>query len=249
MALVPGQPRPEIWIYGNSGHGGDKEQYRDLAPWSAPELAPITVVVPTIPPRIHQLNRLLKSVEVQELMPERVIIQVDHTGEGAPNTRNKALQKVPASSEVVTFMDDDDYMGRRHVRLNYAAMLDAQADYVYPHWNMAGLTVDPFPKWWKHTPWSDARPHQTTIVTFVRRELAQAVGFRPVEPGKWPPATEEGHIFGEDYQFTLECLAKGAKIHHVQESTWYWVVTGHSTSGRPTWLEPEEKPPERFWAS
>lgn len=246
--IKPGEPRPELWIYGNSGHGGDKEQLRDLVPWSAPELAPVTVVIPTIPPRIHLLNRALKSIERQDLMPARVIVQVDHTGEGAAVTRNKGLQKVPADSEAVAFLDDDDYFGRWHIRLHWAAMLDQQADYVYAHWEMAGLTFDPFPSWWRTTPWSDKRPHQTTIVTMVRRELAQKVGFRPVEKDKWPPATEEGHVFGEDYQFTLECLAAGAKIYHIlNEKTWFWVATGNSTQGRPeNWLRSEEQEP-RFW--
>lgn len=246
--IIPGQPRPEIWIYGVSGHGLDKEQYRDLAPWSAPELAPITVVIPSIPPRIHQLNRALKSIQFQTLMPARIIVQVDHLGQGAPTTRNVGLQKVPADSEAVAFLDDDDYFGKDHIRKLWMAMLDNQADYVYPHWNMAGPTVDPFPAWWLKTPWDDRKPHQTTIVTLVRREMAQAVGFRDVEQGKWPPATEEGHIFGEDYQFTLECLQEhGAHIHHVPERTWFWVVTGGSTSGRPeNWLMTEEDEP-RFW--
>lgn len=246
--LVPGQPRPEIWIYGVSGHGLDKKQFQDLAPWSAPVLAPITVVIPTIPPRLHQLNRALKSIQFQTLMPHRIIIQVDHLGQGAPATRNLGLQKVPADTEAVAFLDDDDFFGKYHISLLWAAMLDQQADYVYPHWYMAGLTKDPFPAWWRTTPWSDKKPHQTTIVTLVRRELAQQVGFRSPDVDKWMTSTEEGHIFGEDYQFTLECLYEhGARIYHVPERTWYWVVTGGSTSGRPeNWRVMEEDEP-RFW--
>jgi hypothetical protein len=246
--IRPGEPRPELWIYGNSGGGGDKKQHLDLLPWSAPELAPITVVIPTIPPRVHQLNRALKSIQIQDLQPRRVIVQVDHQGEGAPITRNKALQKVPADSKAVAFLDDDDYFLKWHLRLHWAAMLDQQADYVYAHWQMAGLTEDPFPSWWRTTPWSDDRPHQTTITTVVRRELAQEVGFRPVEPGKWPMATEEGHIFGEDYQFTRECMEAGAKIYHIlNEKTWMWVVTGNSTSGRGDKWKVPENANARFW--
>jgi glycosyltransferase involved in cell wall biosynthesis len=246
--IKPGDPRPEIWIYGNSGHGGDKRQFQDLAPWSAPELAPVTVIIPTIAPRIHLLNRALKSVQVQDLMPQRIIVQVDHQGEGAAITRNKALQKVPEDSKAVMFLDDDDYFLRWHTRLHWAAMLDQQADYVYAHWMMGGLTFDPFPSWWRTTPWSNDRPHQTTIVTMVKRELAQKVGFRPVEPGKWPAATEEGHTFGEDYQFTLECLAEGAKVYHIlNERTWVWVATGNSTQGLARNWKVEENDEPRFW--
>lgn len=248
MIIKPGDPRPEIWIYGNSGHGGDKEQKKMLAPWSAPELAPVTVCIPTIPPRIHLLNRALKSIQVQDLMPHRIIVQVDHQGEGAAITRNKALQKVPEDSVAVEFLDDDDYFLKWHTRLHYAAMLDQQADYVYAHWQMGGLTFDPFPAWWRTTPWNDNKPHQTTIVTMVRRELAREVGFRPVEAGKWPPATEEGHTFGEDYQFTLECLEKGTKIYHIlNERTWTWVATGNSTQGQARNWKMNESDEPRFW--
>lgn len=248
MVIKPGDPRPEIWIYGNSGHGGDKQQFADYAPWSAPELAPVTVIIPTISPRIHLLNRALKSVQIQDLMPHRIIVQVDHQGEGAAITRNKALQKVPEDSKAVEFLDDDDYFLRWHTRLHWAAMLDQQADYVYAHWQMGGLTFDPFPAWWRTTPWSNDRPHQTTIVTMVRRELAREVGFRPVEVGKWPPATEEGHTFGEDYQFTLECLEKGAKIYHIlNERTWTWVATGNSTQGLAKNWKVDLSVDPRFW--
>jgi glycosyltransferase involved in cell wall biosynthesis len=72
-------------------------------------------------------------------------------------------------------------------------------------------------------------PHQTTITVLVRTELAQSVGFRP------PPSHQSvlGQAYGEDYAFTLGCVAAGARIVHLPERTWEWHHTGENTSGRP----------------
>lgn len=221
---------PVLEIHRVSDHGVDKLIHEGPLPWTAEALAPITVCIPSIPVRVHQLNRALMSVRRQELQPERVIVQVDGIGEGAPKARDRALQK--ARSDVVAFLDDDDYFGPLHLAKSYTAMRTQHADYVYPWFFIAGPSWDPFMKcdWWMK-PWNDKKPHQTTITTLVRRELAQEVGFREVEDKTL--LTDEGYTYGEDYQFTLECLAKGAVIHHVQERTWFWVVTGWNTSGRP----------------
>lgn len=230
---------PTISIYSTSPHGGEVLRHTMPAPWKDRHLAPITVVIAHIPPRIHSLNRALKSIQNQVLQPERIIIQADEQGEGAATTRNKALQKVPSSSEWVAFLDDDDYFGPEHLSTCLAAAEIQRCDYVYPWFTIAGPSIDPFQHLdWYMKPWDDQRPHQTTIVTMVRRELAQAVGFREVvgllgpDGNAVPKVTEEGYTFGEDYQFTLECLARGAKIVHAPIRTWYWVVTGHNTSGK-----------------
>lgn len=235
---------PTIAIFSTSPHGGQILRHTQPAPWADEALAPITVVITHIPPRIHSLNRALKSIERQTLQPERIIIQVDENGEGAAHTRNKGLQKVPTSSEWVAFLDDDDYFGKDHLHRCWTMAQAERADYVYPWFTIAGPSVDPFQHLdWYMKPWNNERPHQTTIVTMVRRELAQSVGFRPVvgilgpDGNEVPRSTEEGYTFGEDYQFTLECLAKGAKIVHIPLRTWYWVVTGHNTSGKPeNWM-------------
>lgn len=224
---------PVLTIYRTSEHGVDKQNFSGPAPWEAKNQAPIAVVIPAIPPRVHQLNRALKSIQIQTLQPAQIIVQVDGAGEGAAKNRNRALQKAPTNCEAVAFLDDDDYFGKNHLKVCWDAMQGQHADYVYSWFTIAGPSYDPFAHLdWYMKPWNDKRPHQTTIVTLVRRELAQEVGFREVEDAEHK-ATEEGYIFGEDYQFTLECLAKGAKIHHVPLRTWYWVVTGWNTSGWP----------------
>jgi hypothetical protein len=221
---------PVLEIHRVSDHGVDKATHEAPLPWEAEELAPVAVCIPSIPVRVHQLNRALMSIKRQVLQPERVIVQVDGVGEGAPKTRDRALQK--AQSKLVSFLDDDDYFGPLHLAECYDAMKTQRADYVYPWFHIAGPSWDPFAaETWHLKPWNDKKPHQTTITTLVRRELAQEVGFREVEDKT--KLTDEGYTYGEDFQFTLECLAKGAKIYHVQKRTWFWVITGWNTSGRP----------------
>lgn len=224
--------KPILEIHRTSDHGVEKQTHMGYTPWEAEDPASVAVVIATIPPRLHQLNRALKSIEKQSLQPERILVQVDAIGEGAAATRDKALRKVPVSCEAVAFLDDDDYFGKQHLARCWDTLQTQRADYVYPWFTIAGPSYDPFEKLdWYFKPWNDKRPHQTTIVTMVRRELAQAVGFHEVEDKT--KLTEEGYTYGEDFQFTLECLAKGAKIHFIPERTWFWVVTGWNSSGRP----------------
>ena len=61
----------------------------------------------------------------------------------------------------------------------------------------------------------------------VRTDLAQAVGFLNKDGPESP-------VSGEDWLFTLGCMARGAQIHHVAERTWAWRHHGLNTSGLPT---------------
>lgn len=222
---------PTIEIYGTAPQGREELRHRGPLPWKVPEdrVLPVAWVTASIPPRIHLLNRMLKSIERQTLQPALVIVQMDNQHEGAAITRTKALDKVPEEIQRVTFMDDDDYAADDHLESLWVAAEKTGADYVYSWFTIAGCSVDPFPYFFKR-PWDNRHPHQTTIVTMVDRALAQRVGFHlPVEE----KTTEQGHRHGEDYEFTLGCMAEGAKIYHLPKRTWYWVVTGHNTSGRP----------------
>jgi hypothetical protein len=128
-------------------------------------------------------------------------------------------------------------MGKDHLMSCYEAIQAKGADYVYPWFTIAGPSQDPFAKdGFFGRAWSNDDPHQTTIVTMVRTELAQRIGFREPPEGMISP---EGYRYGEDYQFTLECMQAGARIYHYPFRTWYWVVTGANTSGRPEgWNNP-----------
>jgi hypothetical protein len=191
----------------------------------------ITVVIPTIPPRAAMLQRALASVSAQTRSAAAISVAVDVRRDGAARTRQRALDAVRTGW--TAFLDDDDELLPEHLEHLLACALAQQADYVYSWFKVVtpgGIVLerDPvFPETHYTEPWDDAHPRQTTVTTLVRTELAQDVGF-------WKPyddAEVDGQRAGEDWDFTLGCLKRGAKIHHLVEKTWLWHHHGHNTSG------------------
>lgn len=191
----------------------------------------IGAVIPAHPSRIASgmVARAVGSVWAQTLPVTELHVPVDRRGEGAWATRNRGLQAVRAPW--VAFLDSDDEWQAHHLA-TLAASAEQGADYVYSYYQVrdaAGndLPVDPLGHFGEI--FDPADPIQTTITTLVRTELAQAVGFHP------PPmdSTVGGQRYGEDYQFTLGCVAAGARIVHVPERTWWWYHHGRNSSGMP----------------
>lgn len=190
----------------------------------------ITVVIPSIPPRVELLNRALASVENQKLRPDRVVVEVDVDRSGAAVTRQRGLERV--ETPWVAFLDDDDEFLPEHLEACFVFALENDADYVYPWYTVItrqGKTGhDPMPAFFGK-PWDNDQPHQTTITTLVRTELAQSVGFQD-SPGLDPNGGKV-IVGGEDYRFTLGCMFAGAKIMHLPQRTWLWHHHGKNTSG------------------
>lgn len=189
----------------------------------------VTVVTPTIPIREVMLKRAVASVDAQQgTHRTELVVEYDHEHTGAAATRQRGLEKV--TTEWVAFLDDDDEFKPGHLEaLLYAA--DAhQADYVYSWYEIVGGR-DPMPQFFG-LPWDNSQPHQTTITTLVRTELAQQVGFQhaPMEDPNGGGIT----VGGEDYRFTLGCLEAGAVIYHLPVRTWKWYHHGKNTSGLPS---------------
>lgn len=193
----------------------------------------ITVAIPAHPARLANgmLHRALGSVSAQKLPPAAVSVAVDLEGEGAPATRQRALDAV--RTPWTAFLDSDDQLRPMHLRAlaKYATMTGA--DYVYSWYdivNGAGQVIPPeydvLPHFGK--PFDPDNPTQTTITVLVRTDLAKAVGFRRPPEG----ATINGERYGEDFQFTAECVKAGAKIVHLPARTWYWYHHGANTSGQ-----------------
>ena len=128
-----------------------------------------------------------------------------------------------AQTPWVAFLDDDDAFKPEHLERLLWCAADTDSDYVFSYFDTTFCT-DPLGHFGK--PFDPAAPHHTTITVLVRRELAQSVGFRTDHPDGWTLAQE-------DWRFTLDCVAAGAKITHLPERTWYWFHHGHNTSGRP----------------
>lgn len=188
----------------------------------------ITVAIPTIPPRSHLLQRAVASVLLQTHPAAGLAIAIDSAKQGAGATRQRALEMV--DTQWVAFLDDDDEFMPTHLDTLHNAAVAHQADYVYSWFETSPPGCDPFPIGHYLEPWRDEIPRQTTVTTLVRTELAREVGFAAfTENGE----LVDGQRWGEDWSFTLGCLEKGAKIHHVVAKTWYWHHDSGNTSGRP----------------
>jgi hypothetical protein len=192
----------------------------------------IGVVIPTHPARVDNgmTARAVQSVLAQTLRPAELHIPIDLRGEGAWGTRDRGLQAVRAPW--VAFLDSDDEFMPHHLETLARCAEESDADYVYSYYqvrNSYGHDIDCDPLGHFGKVFDPADPIQTTIVTLVRTELAQKVGFHEPSAGEMI----HGQRGGEDWFFTLDCVRLGAKIVHVPERTWWWVHHGYNTSGLP----------------
>lgn len=192
----------------------------------------ITVVIPTIPTREAMLQRAVESIRSQVLVPGALSIRMDLAREGAAINRGLALSH--SSTPWTAFLDDDDAMMPWHLEGLAETAEATGADYVYSYYVVVdadGSPLDSDPLGHFGKTFDPASPHQTTIVTLVRTELAKEAGFA------WPAATpdtpEAGLSGGEDWIFTLRCIELGAKIVHRPDRSWLWYHHGANTSGQP----------------
>jgi glycosyltransferase involved in cell wall biosynthesis len=193
----------------------------------------ITVAIPSIPIRKACLAQAYASAAMNTLLPDSYAIAIDNERKGAPDTRQRALDMV--TTPLVAFLDDDDEFMEDHLEKLYDCMVQNNADYVYSWFVMRG-GKDPFPRERLYEDFDPANPVETTITTLVKTELAKSVGFKAIP--------ERLYNTGEDFNFTLGCIAAGAKIVHLKgERTWYYNVHGLNTSGKPeNWAPKEEMP-------
>lgn len=187
----------------------------------------ITVVVPFHTQRETNgyLRRALTSIETQTLEGVQVIAVRDEERQGAPATRHAGLML--ADTPWVAFLDSDDEMDPIHLEHLLECADKTGADYVYPWYRVKG-GGDPLAKFFGK-PWNNSQPHETTVTTLVRTELAQSVGFLSSNDMASPDSKNSR----EDWFFTLGCMRAGAKIVHHPERTWTWHHHGANTSGLP----------------
>lgn len=194
----------------------------------------ITVVIPAHPHRVRNgmLDRAVASVEAQLLPAARIVTVVDEAGDGAARTRQRGLEQV--DTEWVGFLDSDDWMYPEHLKVLAAGVRVHRADYLFTYYMVHRRDGTPWPEndplGHFGKPWNPAAPHQTTITTLVRTDIAQTVGFSDPPEG----STVGGHRGGEDWHFTIGCRDAGARIVHIPRRTWAWVHHGLNSSGLPT---------------
>lgn len=188
----------------------------------------VTVVVPFHPARERNgmLERAAASVRAQTV-PVELLLARDVYAKGAALTRQCGLAMV--ETEWTAFLDSDDEMDPDHIEQLLACAQETGADYVYPWFRVVGGS-DPFPMFFGR-PWDDAAPHQTTITILVRTGLARRVGFTAVSDDA--QTAPDGNRGGEDWHFTLGCVAAGARIVHLPRVSWTWHHHTRNTSGLP----------------
>lgn len=182
----------------------------------------VTVCIPSIPPRMRMLNVAINSVLRQTMPPAALSLAIDNEHDGAAVTRTRAV--MGANTPWVAMLDDDDEFLSNHLAILTDAADRTGADFVFSWFHVIGGN-DPFPQHFGKT-WDPENPTHTTVTTMVRTELAQSVGYVS------PPDGDGAGGSGEDWNFTLGCLAAGAKIVHVPVRSWRWNHHGKNTSGR-----------------
>ena len=198
-------------------------------------LPKIDVIIPTIPGRTGPgglLERAIQSASTQTLrFNGQSHVALDSERQGAAATRTRALM-MSKDADWVAFLDDDDMMMPNHLRVLYDHAMETGADYVFSYYMVRDPlgrdmpNIDPLGH--LHRKFDPTNPHHTTITTMVRRELAQQIGFRRDE-------TMTTHS-GEDWLFTLDCLAAGANISNPPGiRTWWWTHHAGNTSGLARW--------------
>lgn len=183
----------------------------------------ITVLVPTIRPRVDSVARALLSVRAQTLPPVSVLVEEDRGRLGAAAVRNRMLRRV--ATEWVAFLDDDDELLPDHLKLcaRYATL--SSVDVVYPGYECVG-GEDPVNCF--GIPFDASllkRRNFIPVTVLARTELVRAAG------GFQPRPDEHGDPC-EDWGLWLSMLDSGAKFGHLPVRTWRWHL-GDTTKGRP----------------
>lgn len=193
----------------------------------------ITVAIPAHPARVvnGMLDRAVASVKAQLLPAADISIAIDEDGDGAAITRQRALNAV--KTEWTAFLDSDDWFYPEHLRVLAAGARIFRADYLFSYYMVHFPDGKPWPA---NDPlghfgkqFDPRAPHQTTITTLVRTDLAKQVGFFDPPEG----SVVGGHRGGEDWHFTVGCAEAGARFYHVARRTWAWCHHGANSSGIP----------------
>lgn len=185
----------------------------------------VTAIIAAHPARARGglLLRALNSVLTQTYLPAAVSVAVDLDRDGAPPTRQRALEAV--QTEWTAVLDSDDVWMPKHLEKVLAHALMTGADLVYSGHETIPAGHSPLPYTHFQKPWNPEDPIETTVTVLVRTAIAKQVGYHALDRGQVNT--------GEDFNFILGCRDLGAMISCLQEKTWFYDIRGQNTSGLP----------------
>lgn len=192
----------------------------------------MSVVIPTIPPRLEDLIQCLGSVNAQERRADAVIVSTDLTHAGSAHTRNRGLNQV--ETEWTAFVDDDDVLLPGHLRHLEAGAVESGADVIYTGCfviDQNAQQIPPREEWGRFgLPFDGDLLRERSwlpVTSMVRTGLAQEVGGFEF--------LQDPHSGGayDDWGFYLRMLDAGATFHHVPIRTWLWRHHGYGKPGVP----------------
>jgi len=183
----------------------------------------VTVLIPFHGSRMRNgmLNRAFISVTQQTLQPAAILMYNDTERHGVGRSRQVLVDQV--QTEWLAWIDSDDEWMPHHLETLLAvAESDGDIAYVYSWFH----GPDPLGHFGK--PYNPCQPHHTTMGILERTDIAQEAGFCE---------TQEGPYSNEDWfhmvRFAEICCARGLKMVHVPERTWFYHQQGQNSSGKP----------------
>lgn len=218
----------------------------DPLPEAERTVVPVTVVVPTIPEHAGLLQRALRSVRDQNVLPDETIVIDDPDRRGAAWARNTGLGRV--RTPWVAWLDADDVLYPVHLERLWWEARAGDVDLVYPCMRVVddrglpardptatsyrGRIVNPcgVPFGGEQARWLLQMGNFIPISYLVRTELVREVGGFPPSGG---PKAEE------DYLLLCKLVRAGARLRHVDTITWEYHVHDRNTGGvAPGWPGP-----------
>jgi glycosyltransferase involved in cell wall biosynthesis len=185
----------------------------------------VTAIIAAHPARAKSglLQRAIQSVLGQTYPVAALSVAMDLDRQGAPATRQRALDMV--QTEWVAVLDSDDVWKTTHLEKVMGHALATGADFVYSGHETIPPGHSPLPYTHFTREFDYSEPIETTVTVLVRTGIAKQAGYEALNRGE--------RNTGEDYHFLLRCMEIGAKISCLQEKTWLYDIQGQNTSGLP----------------
>lgn len=170
------------------------------------------------------LKKAIRSISIQTLKADKVIVETDYDHLGAAITKNRGISRV--DTEWTALLDDDDQFLPSHLAKLHAAAIAYSADVVYsvPLIPQNPNFVNGEPQYYK--PFSaevlQRRSYIQTTSLMRTSLLKEAGGFQCPQGSNY-----------DDWGCMLAMHGLGAKFHHVPEQTFIWNHHGYGTPGHP----------------